>query len=290
MIALLEQGTVPWRKPWRNRGLFPRKMNGTPYRGINFLILMLQAEAAGYESPLWLTGPRIEKRGGRLLPDQHPTEIVFWRILEQDEDDVEPGQKPRRIPIMRMYRVYNLQQAEGVSTPKWLRRQETAQPPDVEHDPIEDCERIIRGYRNGPRFEEGGNRAAYAPSLDLVRMPPIGRFESAESYYHTRFHELAHSTGHRSRLNREGLMAAATTHDVKPYSFEELVAELAASYLDAEAGIAPATIENAASYLAGWLEALRADSRMVLAAAGAAQRAADLILGMRATAEEDEAA
>jgi antirestriction protein ArdC len=123
---------------------------------------------------------------------------------------------------------------------------------------------------------------------DSVQIPKQERFESAESYYATLFHELAHSTGHSKRLDR-GLDKKLAPFGSSDYSKEELVAELGAAFLAATAGISPPTIEQSAAYIDNWRKKLRGDKKMIVQAAGAGQRAADHILGVTWDESNDNA-
>jgi antirestriction protein ArdC len=151
--------------------------------------------------------------------------------------------------------------------------------PVREHSPIEAAERIIRDYRTKPEIRHGYSAAYYAPLQDYIAMPNPEQFKSAEDYYSVLAHECIHSTGAESRLNRKGV---ALSQGLSPfgsatYSFEELVAECGACFICSEAGIAN-NLQNSASYVKGWLERLRNDSKLVVHAAAAASKAADYIL------------
>ena len=145
---------------------------------------------------------------------------------------------------------------------------------------MERADAILAGSEGKPPIEVAGTRAFYRPATDTVTMPGSARFASTEAYYATLFHELAHSTGHPSRLRRE-MIATPQPFGTADYGREELVAEMAAAFLCSAAGLGPATIDNQAAYLGGWLKQIRGDKRLVVTAAGAAQRAADWILGQR---------
>lgn len=120
--------------------------------------------------------------------------------------------------------------------------------------------------------------AWYAPKTDEVGMPDLSAFVSPDAYYATLFHELGHATGHARRLGHPGV-TGEVHFGSRDYSREELVAELASAFVCAAVGLDNSLTENAAAYVAGWLRALREDSKAVLAAAGQAQRAADWIFG-----------
>ena len=144
---------------------------------------------------------------------------------------------------------------------------------------IEACEDIVKNYKDIPEINHGGDRAYYAPMFDKVQMPVQIEFDNDESYYSVLFHELAHSTGAKKRLNR----FSANDSNIfgsETYSKEELVAEMTASFLCAETGIGnDLLIENTAAYIKGWSEAIKnGDRNFVINAASKAQMAADYIL------------
>jgi antirestriction protein ArdC len=160
----------------------------------------------------------------------------------------------------------------------------------VAFDPIHSAEALWENMPTRPELAYGGDRACYAPSLDLIKMPPRAAFHSAEGFYETLFHEAGHATGHSSRLNRKELMSGSHFGG-RDYSLEELVAELCAAFLCAEAGIDPLVLENQAAYLQGWLEKLQKEPSAFVTAAARAQKAADFILRrQRIAATEDEEA
>ncbi len=173
--------------------------------------------------------------------------------------------------LLRYYRVFNLCQTEGIAEKLGLGESPRPVPS------IEQCEHIVSAMPNAPRMEQS-NAAWYRPSTDTVGMPARGLFSSAEEYYSTLFHELTHSTGHSSRIGREGI-EILNTFGSESYSKEELVAEMGAAMLCGVTGIAPATIQNSAAYLKTWIERLKSDSRLLVSAASAAQKAADYIRG-----------
>ena len=174
----------------------------------------------------------------------------------------------------RFYRVFNLEQCElPQAVLDKLPKIETYQ-----HDPIEAAERIIANMPNPPEIQYAGSKAFYSSITDRITLPPRELFSSAEEFFGTLAHEASHASGHPKRLNRESI-AEAAPFGSPIYAVEELVAEMSAAYLCAEAGISPAVVENQAAYLQGWLAKLNSEKRMVVIAAAQAQRAADYILG-----------
>lgn len=270
LLAILEAGTVPWRKPW-NYGSDGGPLNLVSkrhYQGINCFLLA----CTPHSSPYWLTYRQAQALGGNVRRAEKGSLVIFWKMYEKDDPKAEDGKK--RLPILRYYTVFNVEQCEGVTAPAsdagtWH-----------EHDPIEAAEKIQLAMPNRPVVEIGGIRACYSPSRDHVQIPELFRYEQPEEYYCTLFHELAHSTGHQSRLNREGIIESHYFGS-PDYSREELVAEMAAAFLCGHTGIENVTIQNSAAYLQSWIRVLKGDKRLAVTAAAQAQKAADYILNRK---------
>ena len=278
IVAMLEQGVVPWRSPilGRQKAGLPKNLESKKdYRGINSFLLAFTAWTRGYESSYWMTFNQAQDHKGSIKKGEKSSMVIFWKQYETT--DKETGEI-KNVPVLRYYRVVNVEQCEGIPAPDAV----SFEPLDFK--PIEKAEAIACGYAGGPTVEHGGSRAFYQPSQDVVRLPEQTRFASAEDYYSTLFHELAHSTGHSKRLDR-GLDADPQPFGSPDYGKEELVAEMSAAFLCAHAGTKPVTIENQAAYLQGWLKQLRGDKKLVVIAAGAAQKAADWIRGERKAVE-----
>ena len=264
VLDALEQGVAPWRRSWVT--LQPQSVHGHRYRGVNALLLGL----ADYGDPRWITYRQAMKAGGHVRRGERGEGIIFWRWIDRDD---EAGEGKRGFPLARIYTVFNVEQCDGIELPTII------VPALSSSERIAAAEAIAAGYLEGtaspPRLQHRRATApAYAPARDVVRMPPQDQFVSADAYYATLFHEIGHSTGHESRLNRSQRNAFGT-HD---YGREELVAEFCTAYLCAEAGISPEEQGQAASYLVSWIGAIKADRKIVLQAAASAQRAADLVL------------
>jgi antirestriction protein ArdC len=198
--------------------------------------------------------------------------VVFWKQYETTD---KASGEPVKIPVLRYYNVFNAEQVEGIEIP------DAAKFEPIEFKPIEAAEQIASNYAGGPGVQhDGGQRACYRPTTDAVHMPERTRFASVEEYYSTLFHELSHSTGHSSRLDRK-LNTNPMPFGSPDYGKEELVAEMSAAFLCSHAGIQPTVIVNQAAYLAGWLKQLKSDKKLVISAASQAQRAADWIRGER---------
>jgi antirestriction protein ArdC len=274
MVAALEKGTVPWRKPWNSRkhGHMQNLVTGHPYRGINIWLLSLSAMEHGFTSPYWLSRKQIIEAGGSWSGPG--TQITFWRRITIMEPDETGKPVPKTIPLLKHFYVWNLDQTEGVKLPKRVVEAQDSVP-TFEHTPVEEAERVIAGYiENGPTLRHGGDRAFYNTLTDVITVPEREDYANGDEYYATLFHEMTHSTGHKDRLNRK----YGETFGDHDYGREELVAEMGSAFLQAETGIESA-MDNSAAYLASWIKTIKEDVKAVVVAAGAAQKAADRILG-----------
>jgi antirestriction protein ArdC len=272
IIKQLESGVAPWRKPWRTE-MPANLVSKKEYRGINIFLLA----CLGYGSRYWLTYRQAQALGGSVRNGEHGSKVVFWKIHEYRKENSETGETENyKSILLRYYSVFNLEQCEGIKSPE----------PAMVISPIEQCESIVRSMPNPPGFARD-SQACYRPSIDTVGMPAISAFHSSEEYYSTLFHELTHSTGHPSRIARDGIMNH-NPFGSEDYSKEELVAEMGAAMLCGVAGIESRTLENSASYLQSWINKLKSDSRLIVSTASQAQKAADYILARAATESEAE--
>lgn len=280
-IASLEKGRVPWHKPWQaSGGSAPRSLStGRPYRGTNSMLLGISSFDREYESPWWGTYRQIAEMGGQVKKGEKGTEVIFYKPVEKEDDTLEAdGVKKSRGMLLRSFTVFNASQCTGLPE-KYMKVEEDTRS-DVER--ITECETVVEKFlaNNGPKLNhDGGDRAFYSPSLDRVAMPTLNSFESPQEFYSTLFHELVHASGHKSRLNREGVVENHSFGDAI-YSREELIAEMGAAMACANLGIdQTVTAPNSAAYVAGWLSKLQdADNKsLILQAAAGAQRAAEHI-------------
>ncbi len=265
IMQKLEQGVVPWHKPWE-QGIPRNLVSKHPYRGINVFL----TASAGFSSPYWLTLKQANELRGSIQKGAKGTPVIFWKWLEREEPEDE-ATTARRVPLLRYYTVFNLEQTTGIDAP--------VEPDKQAFQPLEQCERIVAGMPQRPAIQHGEPRAYYVPTWDRVNMPRPELFDSPEEFYSTLFHELTHSTGHASRLNRSTLTDLCPFGSTN-YSKEELVAEMGAAFLCGACGIENRTVDNSAAYVASWLRVLKNNRQMVILAAAQAQRAADFIQGV----------
>jgi antirestriction protein ArdC len=274
ICSLLEQGEIPWKKPWLGGGWPVNLVSKKHYRGINVALL----GCTKFTSRYWVTYQQAQDLGGHVKKGEKATMIVFWKIMKKTDTDDDGNDKPIVLPILRYYNVFNVEQCEGLKIPDNDIKER-------EFTPIEQAEKVIEGMPNRPEINHGGDKAFYSPLSDYVQMPKKTQFLTDEAYYGTLFHELSHSTGHSSRVNRklDQKLAAFGSED---YSKEELVAEMSSSFLCGFCGIEQGLIKNSAAYIQSWLRSLRNDKQMIVFAAAQAQKATDWILGNAEQGEE----
>jgi antirestriction protein ArdC len=274
IVTSVEAGTVPWRQPWRAEvGAARNAFTDRGYSGINTLLLGL----APYDDPRWATYRQIGEHGGQVRKGERGQLVCFFKHVEaakrNTESENEGGEDGRRgrYALLRSYIVFNVTQADALDLPPL--------PSQLERqiEPLAAAEGVLANYPpDPPRVVGGASAATYNPRHDVIRIPAVGAFESVEAYYLTLWHELTHSTGHPSRLDR-GDLIGSRFGDAK-YAREELTAEIGSAMIAARTAIVPPNIEQSASYIASWLNALRNDKKLIVIAAGRAQKAADWIL------------
>lgn len=276
ILEKLREGVAPWRQPWATTGGLPVNLStSNEYRGVNILLFML----GGWGDRHWLTYKQAETLGGQVRKGERGTPGLRWLETKRRV-------KPEHVAMLKergetvlfdddgpytarkgwtTFTAFNVLQIDGIDRPDT---------PAITWDPIERGEQVLRGYEGGPQIIEGGDSAQYRHNTDSVYVPDRGRFTDAGAYYHATFHELVHSTGVATRLDRDmtGEFGTAT------YAREELVAEIGAAMLCARVGLVP-PVDNSAAYIANWLTVLENDHKLVIPAAQAAQKAVDLILG-----------
>lgn len=263
IIEALQAGTAPWRKPWRStssrwaENLISRK----PYKGINQFLLHI----SDHSSPYWLTYKQAQELGGNVRKGEKGSPVVFVGTGKESKSDATEN----TYTFLKYYTVFNVDQCDGLAD----------KVPAVEavertpHERIQAAEAVVAGYSDKPAIVTA-SQAWYRPSTDTVGIPALDLFDTPPAYYATLFHELGHSTGHESRLHRDGILAKAA-FGTETYSKEELVAEMCAAFLCSEVGID--TIAPSASYLQSWITVLKGDSRLVVSAAAKANQAFDYI-------------
>lgn len=262
---------APWQKSWVSKevGLPRNGVTNKTYKGWNLFVLVFMSD-----NPYWFTYKQAKELGGNVKTGEKSTPIIYWNWIEKGtgEFDENNKEKTKKVPFLRYYNVFNATQCEGLPE-KFYPKAEALK----NHDAIKEAQAIVDAMPNRPALKEGQN-AFYTPSMDSVTMPPLGSFHKAEDFYSVMFHELAHSTGHETRLNRKGVtnLDHFGSHQ---YGQEELVSEMASAFLCYQSGIINRTIDTSASYLQGWIARIKEDPTMLIYAGQQAFKAANYILG-----------
>ena len=291
IVALLEKGTLPWRRPWRMAGGVPLRANGEGYRGINAFLLGLRAALAGHRSPYWMTFRQAKALGACVRKGERSSVVVYYGTAGRKDEagggtdvdgrgdgdrggptpDAEAGGTYR---FLKSYRVFNAEQIEGLDA-SYHPEPETL--PEAGPEPIPELEAFFAAV--GADVVFGGDRACYVPALDRIHMPERARFESASTEYATLAHELTHWTKAPHRLDRS---FGPSSFGNEAYAKEELVAELSAVLMGQRLAFAPDHLDNHAAYIDSWLKVLRGDKRFLFTAAAHAQRAVDWLIAAAA--------
>jgi len=257
IIASLEQGVRPWIQPWNaehaaGKITRPLRHNGQAYSGINILMLWASAMEQGFAAPIWMTFKQALELGAHVRKGEKSSLVVYAKAITRTEHDDATGEDvEREIPFLKGYTVFNVEQIEGLPALYYAKAESKLS--SVER--IARCEEFFANTKAAIVY--GGGRAFYAPGPDRIQMPPIETFRDAESFYATLAHKCTHWTKHESRLQRD--FGRKHLGD-EGYAREELVAELGSAFLCADLELTPEVRDDHASYIASWLEVLRATS------------------------------
>jgi antirestriction protein ArdC len=263
-----------WKPCWVGAPSLPKNaISGRRYNGINILVLWCAAINRGYSSSKWATYQQWQQLGGQVRKGERSTYAVLYKtVASKDDSDKSYG-------LARGFNLFNASQIDGLQI-------DTSFDPRARHDwqKHEDADLIIE--RTEAALKHKGHQPCYVPALDEIWMPEEHTFFSAEGYYATAFHELGHWTGAKHRLDRD----MSTRFKTRAYAMEELVAELASSFVMAELGMTSRLKDEAASYIKHWRDAMREDNTAIFTAAAAASKAADFVLANSQPQQEQEAA
>ena len=267
IIAELEKGVVPWKRPWQgvNTGAYNRISN-KPYSLLNQILLGRDGE--------WATFKQWTDLGGHIRKGEKASFVVFWKIQPYEDINADGEKVVKQIPLLRYYNVFHISQVDGVE-PK-------AQKELKEVEPIEAAETIKESYKEREHIqimETVSNKAFYSPAFDYIKVPCREQYTNANEFYSTTFHEMVHSTGHKTRLDRFA-NDEKVAFGSESYSKEELVAELGSAMMLNQIGIeTPQTFKNSAAYVQNWLQVLKNDNKFIVSAASKAEKAVNFILG-----------
>jgi antirestriction protein ArdC len=267
IIEQLENGATPWIKPWKADNTADKNLiSQKPYQGVNRLILGLSSMVKGYETPIWASFKQFESLGASVRKGEKGTAIVWFSPITKENKQTGEIES---FNALKTYYVFNVAQCDGIEIT-------SSKPVDKPFNSIEAADNRI--IKTGAIISHGGDAAFYAPSLDRIQMPNKSAFDNESSYYATLFHELTHWTGAKHRLDRK----FGAKFGNPDYAFEELVAEMGAAFLCQDYRIQGEL--RHAGYIGHWLKACRDDSKAIFKAAALAQKAADYLNQLDATA------
>lgn len=278
IIESLEQGCVPWIRPWRNgEPVFPVNIaSGRAYNGINIPLLWHSATKNGYENDRWLTFHQALQAGGNVRKGEKATAAMLYLPKDRElqdkngapllNDDGTP--QVAQFAIMREFRLFNVAQCENLPESFFAPMVQPDSPQEIAEN-IKNCSGVSVVHRQQ-------NKAFYYPARDSIVLPHPAQFRQQEDYYSTLLHELTHATGHQSRLSREGITSTAARFGNAHYAFEELVAEMGSAFLCAHVGISARLQHD--SYIAFWLKVLREDKKAIVRASGQARQASEWLI------------
>lgn len=284
IIEELEKGIVPWHKPWSGASLADggaiNYVSRKPYSILNQMLLGRAGE--------YLTFKQVKDRKGNIKKGAKSSMVVFFTMVNPDKkggqgengDEADATDtKGYVIPILRYYRVFHIDDCEGIES-----KIETKELVENDNEPIEAAEGIINGYLGREQKLKFHNdnlsdKAYYSLIFDEVVIPKLSQFEEAEEYYSTAFHELTHSTMPAYRCDRKAENANSFFGN-EDYSKEELVAEIGSAMLCNYTGIdSQKAFHNSVGYIQAWLKSLKNDNKMIVWAASRAEKAARYIIG-----------
>lgn len=286
IITALEKGTTPWRKPWQtcnkelalHHGLPINAITGRAYSGINVMLLWIDTDNKGFSSHRWLTFKQAMDAGGNVRKGEKSTLVTLFKPFEKQATDSR-GQPifgingeaiMSRRSFITSFHLFNTEQCDGL-----VERQSSVAPLISDRERIARVEHVVAcgGVKVTHSYQD---RAFYSSMVDRITMPERIQFNEASDYYSTLLHELVHSTGHASRLARDGIVSTSRRFGNPVYAFEELVAEIGSAFLCAELGIQGEVQHD--SYIASWLKALKEDNRAIFRAGRYAREAFEYLL------------
>ena len=266
IIAELQKGRIPWKKYWSGtRSGAYNRITKKPYSLMNQMLLGQSGE--------WATYKQWQELGGHIRKGEKASFVTFWKIQPYEDINADGETEIKEIPLLRYYNVFHISQVEGVKPLKDVKLN------DIE--PIAEAERIKEAYKEREHIqikEVISNEAFYSPSGDYIQVPCKEQYTVANEFYSVLFHEITHSTGHKTRLDRFTTGAAAMFGS-ETYSKEELVAELGSAIILNQIGIeTPQTFKNSAAYIQNWLQVLKNDNKFIVSAASKAEKAVNYIM------------
>ncbi|MBC8946520.1 ArdC family protein [Xenorhabdus indica] len=296
IISALEKGTLPWKRPWRSAtkqfgNMLPTNaMTGNHYNGVNILLLWMSAEEMGTNINSWLTYRQAQQLGGQVRKGERSTLTVIYKSYEiqaRDEDndngllfDSEGQPLMKQCAMLKSNQLFNVIQCDGL--PEHLLHEGGRIPEDRQKILSPRIRSEVSTMLNATGVKMTSlpqNRAYYGIIGDRIVMPLVEQFNTEADYWSTLLHEMVHSTGHASRLNREGITSITRKFGDPIYAFEELVAEMGSAFLCTQLEVFGEV--NHESYIEHWLSILKKDKKSLFRACKQAREASEYLLNLR---------
>lgn len=279
IIAQIEAGTPPWRKPWTGDApgaSFPLRFNGDAYRGVNVLMLWASATKDGFGSSRWMTFKQALDLGGCVRKGSKSTKSVYYGSFEKETENASGETETRQSRFAKSFSVFNADQIEGLPDEYYIR-------PEPQRDLGTEADPALDAFFEATKatiISSADPRAYYCPQKDHVHMPPIATFFDAAAFYGVLSHEIGH---YFLADHRVGTQKKFTTK--AEYALGELEAEIFSAFLAIHLGFEP-DFGQTAAYVEGWLKALKEDKNVIFSAAAQAQKAFDHVVGLVAESEK----
>lgn len=297
IVELLESQKLSWDKPWitlSKDGKRPHNASsGRMYSGLNQILLSIRQMRSKYPYSGWMTFKQIQDEGGRVIAGNKASSIFHYKLMYSDNmgRKHEPEQvlqmtlneqkdlELRKHSLLLYYNVFNLAQTSGLSDSYYALNE---QPLLTEVEKDDTAENLITNSK-ARIIHMVANEACYNYVNDVIFLPERNQFKGTVRYYETALHELAHWTGHKTRLDR----SLKNIFGSDEYAKEELVAELCSAFLCTDLGFSM-SITNSAAYIQDWIRVLKADSRYIFKAIRGAEEAVRFIHTCSKTTSENE--
>lgn len=272
IIEAIEKGVTPWKRPWQNgkAGVLPLRHNDIKYQGVNVVSLWDKADRQCFSSPYWMTFKQAIELDGKIRKGEKSARSIFFKKLIVKGENAKGEEEDQTIPMIKTYPVFNASQIDGL--PEHFYN---------EPEPLNKDERIKKAeiFFNHTKADvrSGGTKAFYSPSQDTIQVPHFESVTCADRYYTILAHEVIHWTGTEKRLNRE----KGNSEDDKKYMFEELVADIGASFVSAHLGLKPQIENHHAPYVSHYLKLLKEDKKAIFRASAKAQEALSYLVDLQ---------
>ena len=271
-LKSLQEDPVCWKQQWKSLSYIPRNLvTEKPYRGINRLWLSYVQQEGGFKDYRWCTFRQLQDKGWHLKKGSKSVQVEYWMPFDTEEkkvitwEEYEKREEKENIKLVaRYHHVFNGDQIEGIPQLKM---------PEENDIHAADVVTALSENMGVEILHDGGSSAFYRKSEDKIHLPKMEYFDDDYAYNATALHELAHATGHASRLNR--YLDGGFGSDY--YAYEELVAEISSCFMGHNLPVAmdEEHFLNHKAYIQGWIDGISQKPEILIKAVKDAQAASD---------------